>query len=64
MTTREETIDDLWERSNHGTQRCDIVAAFEAGATAERSACAELCEQWDASHPDAIAAAIRARGTP
>ena len=31
-------------------------------AAAEREACADLCEQWDASHPHALAAAIRARG--
>jgi hypothetical protein len=28
----------------------------------EREACAQMCELWDASHPYAIAAAIRARG--
>ena len=33
-------------------------------AEREREACAELCEQWDASHPHAIAAAIRARTKP
>ena len=31
-------------------------------AAAEREACANLCEQWNASHPDALAKAIRARG--
>lgn len=31
-------------------------------SAAEREACADLCEQWDASHPHALAAAIRARG--
>ena len=31
-------------------------------AAAEREACADLCEQWNASHPHALAAAIRARG--
>ena len=31
-------------------------------AAAEREACAQMCELWDASHPYAIAAAIRARG--
>jgi hypothetical protein len=28
----------------------------------EREECANLCEQWNASHPNALAAAIRARG--
>ena len=28
----------------------------------EREECANLCEQWDASHPDVLATAIRARG--
>jgi hypothetical protein len=31
-------------------------------AVAEREECAKLCEQWDASHPDVLATAIRARG--
>ncbi len=35
----------------------------DAKATArEREACAKVCEQWDASHPQRIAAAILARG--
>ena len=33
-------------------------------AAAEREACADLCDQWNASHPEAIAAAIRARSNP
>lgn len=33
---REQTIDKLWESSNHGTRREDVVAAFEAGVDAER----------------------------
>ena len=28
----------------------------------EREECAQLCEQWNATHPEALAAAIRARG--
>ena len=35
--------------------------AYEAGVAAEREACVQLCELWDAS-PGRIAAAIRARG--
>jgi hypothetical protein len=35
---REKTIDALWERSSHGTERADIIAAYEAGAAAEREA--------------------------
>jgi len=31
-------------------------------AEREREECANLCEQWNASHPDALAKAIRARG--
>ena len=31
---REEVIDKLWENSNHGTNREDIVAAYEAGKKA------------------------------
>ena len=34
---------------------------YDAGAAAEREECANLCEQWNASHPDALAIAIRAR---
>jgi hypothetical protein len=48
-------------------QLCDalgteIVDSIEAEVEAEREECAKLCEQWNASHPDALAAAIRARG--
>lgn len=32
MSDKDQVIDKLWERSNHGTQREDIVAAYEAGA--------------------------------
>ena len=40
-----------------------MLKRFDALVRAdERKACAELCEQWDASHPEALAAAIRARG--
>jgi hypothetical protein len=28
----------------------------------EREECAKLCEQWNASHPNVLATAIRARG--
>ena len=31
-------------------------------AAAEREACAEICDLWNATHPDRLAAAIRARG--
>jgi hypothetical protein len=31
-------------------------------AEREREECAKVCEQWDASHPDVLADAIRARG--
>ena len=36
---------------------------IERAVKAEREACADLCDQWNASHPEAIAAAIRARGS-
>ena len=39
--TKEEMIDKLWEQSNHGTQREDIEAAYNAGAAAAREACAQ-----------------------
>ena len=31
-------------------------------AAAEREACAEICDLWNATHADRLAAAIRARG--
>jgi len=41
----------------------DEIYRFAALVAAhEREQCAELCEQWDASHPRRLAAAIRARG--
>jgi hypothetical protein len=42
--TKDETIDKLCENSNHGTRREDVEAAYNAGAEAEREACAALCE--------------------
>jgi hypothetical protein len=39
-----------------------MLAWGKACAEAEREACANLCEQWNASHPNALATAIRARG--
>jgi hypothetical protein len=33
---REQTIDRLWEASNHGTRREDVARAYEAGVAAER----------------------------
>lgn len=34
--SKEQLIDQLWEQSNHGTERKDIVAAFEAGEAAAK----------------------------
>ena len=34
--TKDEQIEKLWESSNHGTMREDIVAAFAAGEAEER----------------------------
>lgn len=34
--TKDETIDKLWEDSNHGTRREDVEAAYDAGAAEER----------------------------
>ncbi len=34
--SKDETIDNLWEQSAHGTRREDIVAAYNAGALAEQ----------------------------
>ena len=39
-----------------------LKALVELARADEREACAQMCELWDASHPYAIAAAIRARG--
>lgn len=44
MTTKNEVIDKLWESSNHGTRREDVEAAYNAGATAERGAVAQLID--------------------
>ncbi len=43
-------------------QGFDIERFANLVAAAEREECAKLCEQWNASHPNALAAAIRARG--
>jgi len=34
--TKDEIIDQLWERSSHGTRREDVVRAYEAGAAAAK----------------------------
>ena len=39
-----------------------LMELVTVSAAAEREACAQMCELWDASHPYAIAAAIRNRG--
>ena len=38
----------------------DLSAFAALVAAHERERCAEVCEQWDASHPHRLAAAIRA----
>ncbi len=39
-----------------------VIEHFAALVAAhEREECAKLCEQWDATHPDRLAAAIRVR---
>lgn len=43
--TKDETIEKLFEQSNHGAQREDIEAAYSAGATAERMKWKSLCDQ-------------------
>lgn len=48
--TKDEQIDKLWESSNHGTMREDIVAAYEAGVAAERA-------RWNDVEPYLVAAA-------
>lgn len=45
MDDKDKVIDALWERSNHGTQREDVVRAYEAGAAAERERLAIWYEQ-------------------
>lgn len=42
--TKDETIEKLWEQSNHGTRREDVEAAYNAGAIAEREECIKACE--------------------
>jgi hypothetical protein len=44
----------------HAAYQLERFAALVAAA--EREACAKVCEQWDASHPDVLATAIRKRG--
>lgn len=50
---REKIIDALWERSGHGTQREDVVAAFEAGVKWSRERFAAACmEVLGAQQPE------------
>ena len=43
--TKDELIFKLWEKSNHGTEKKDIEAAYDAGVAAEREACAAICNR-------------------
>lgn len=62
------TFDEWHEQKAKYMEPKDIVhwcaAAWEAGAKAEREACAKVCEEWGAWNGVAqdCAASIRARG--
>jgi hypothetical protein len=38
---------------------CQMLAYATAAVAAERERCAQLCEQWDATHPARLADEIR-----
>jgi hypothetical protein len=52
--TKDETIDKLWESSNHGTRREDVESAYNAGSAAEREKASavivELLSHIEGSH--------------
>ena len=60
--TKEEMIDRLWGQSNHGTQREDIEAAYNAGAAANPATISELLDRLEAAEKerDALRAKIEA----
>ena len=67
-----EKCDIDFERNADGSLygmmgRCgldDFLRFAALVAAREREECAEMCELFDASHPTALAKAIRARGNP
>lgn len=40
--TRDQIIDQLWERSGHGTERRDVEAAFAAGEKEYDLLCSDI----------------------
>lgn len=47
-------------RYSHDVAQGAWHAAWQAATARERERCAQVCEQWDATHPVRLAAAIRA----
>ena len=43
---KDEVIDELWGRSNHGTRREDVEFAYNAGVAAERERCKNIVCYW------------------
>ena len=51
-----------WARQVRVWEIADFEAvwlAWQAATAAERERCAKACEQWNATHPDRLAAEIR-----
>jgi hypothetical protein len=46
LSSKDEEIDRLWERSGHGTRREDIVAAWNAGAAEKDEALLRDFYRW------------------
>lgn len=55
---KDETIDKLWETSNHGTERNDIKAAYNAGLEAGANIADEAADGLMASGCGHEAAAV------
>ena len=63
MNERDKELAKQVGISDYEIEDYDLLAMFATLIRAdEREACAELCEQWDASHPLRLAESIRARG--
>jgi hypothetical protein len=59
MTMTQEQLEALMRATGTEGYPSDVRRLVEAVQAAERERCAKLCEQWDATHPQRLAALIR-----
>lgn len=62
MIVHDYEVDWVWPK-DHPRKSCNyqLIKFAELVRLKEREACAEICDLYDASHPSALASAIRLR---